>query len=259
MNFVEFHNVLDSAYGAYVVRGITSRLGGSAAPERGVAVAKLREMLRGNTADAYRSAHEASTAVCMVQTLASAVNTIGNKLGAMKELAKNASGADYSKLQVEQMQKEFVGLAKGINEIVKDTEFDFNKLLTAEGETISIRVTQDTKIDIFAKDLSFNSEGLDLTKDPAGALGEITKATATLNEYSTFLDRQGERLADIMAIVDAELVAAVNEDLNDFSIELTWQLVSYAKHKFLEEPVALLDTQANADPDRALRLLADEV
>jgi flagellin-like hook-associated protein FlgL len=255
---LEFRNVLDVAYGAYVVNGAYSMANGStAAPERGAAVAIIQELLRGNFPDIYQSAHDSSTAVSVVQTFADGVDTIGDKLAAMEELAKKASSPDYSQTQIEEMQEQFEDLAEAINQIVDSTEYDFNKLLTAEGESISISIGNGSTIDIFARDLSFDAEGLDLTSDPEAALSQVEGATGELEGYRRYLTRQAERLEDATAIIESELGAAAGVDLSDFSMELAMEVATYAASQVLEDSSTLLNTQANISSDRALRLLAD--
>jgi len=256
---LEFRNVLDVAYGAYVVKGAYSGVNGmTGAPDRDEVVAIIRELLGGNIAAIRQGAHEASTAISMVQMFAGAADSIGGKLAAMKELAEKASSPDYSAVQVEQMQKEFLGLAEEINETVNSTEYNFNKLFTAEGESISISIGNGSRIDIFAKDLSFGTEGLDLTTDPAGALAKVEKATAELNEYTAYLRRQAARVEDATAIIESEVAAAVGVDLADFSLNLAEQVASYAADQVLQDSSRLLNIQGNVNADRVLQLLKDK-
>jgi hypothetical protein len=97
---LEFRNVLDVAYGAYVVSGAYSVANGStASPDRGAAVAIIQELLRGNFADIYQGARDASTAVSIVQTFLGPVDSIGEKLGTMEETksltARNMISTSY--------------------------------------------------------------------------------------------------------------------------------------------------------------------
>ncbi|MHC4618662.1 MAG: flagellin [Planctomycetota bacterium] len=257
---LEFRNVVDVTYGAYVISGAYSGINGmTSAPDRDEAVAIIRELLDGNISAIYRSAHDASTAVSMVQMFCDAADTIGEKLAAMKELAEKASSPDYSQGQVEEMQKEFAELAGEINQIVDSTEYNFNKLFSAEGEAISISIGCGSTIDIFAKDLSFSAEGLDLTTDPAGALTEVENAIADLNDYATYLDRQSQRLANATAIIEFQLEAAVGVDVSDFTAEYAMEVAAYAASMVSQNASMLYDVQADIEPDRALWLLADRV
>jgi len=97
-------------------------------------VATIRELLNGNIADIRLSAREASTAISIIQTFANAADGIAATLTKMEELAKKASSPDYSRVQIEAMQKELKSLAKEINEIVQGTEYNYNKIFTSAGE-----------------------------------------------------------------------------------------------------------------------------
>lgn len=239
--------------GAY--SGINGMTG---APSRDEAVAMICELMRGNTAAVYQSARDASTAVSIVQTFTKAAETISDKLGAMKKLAEDGSSPDYTRVQVEEMQKEFAGLAGEINQIVKSTEYNFNKLFSGEGESISIPIGDGSRIDIFAKDLRFNAEGLDLTNDATGALAEVEKAIGHLNESNTYLSRQAERVEEATAVIEAELQSAVGVDLSDFNIHLAEQLNRYVASQVLDDAARSLDVQADVAGSRALAVLEDK-
>jgi len=255
---LEFRNVLDVSYGAYVVSGAYSRAGNSTeAPRHNEAVAIIRELLGGNTADVRLSAGEASTAISIVQTFTNVADTIALTLAKMHELAKKASSPDYSQVQVEEMQKEFEGLAAEINEIVEETEYNFNKLFTADGKSITIPIGDGSKIDIFARDFSFDAEGLNLTTSPESALSEIKKASENLNEYREYLSKQAARVEEATAIIEAEIEGAMGVDLDDFRTELAGQTASYVASLILENMSTILDAQANVEPSRALHLLKD--
>jgi flagellin-like hook-associated protein FlgL len=123
-------------------------------------VATVRELLNGNIADVRLSAREASTAISIIQTFANAADGIAAKLAKMEELAKKASSPDYSRVEIEAMQTEFKGFAKEINEIAQGIEYNYNKIFTAAGKSMSIPIGDGSSVDIFARDFSFNSQGL---------------------------------------------------------------------------------------------------
>ena len=255
---LEFRNVLDVSYGAYVVSGAYSRAGNlTKAPKHNEAVAIIRELLGGNTADVRLSAREASTAISIVQTFTNVADTIALTLAKMQELAEKASSPDYSQVQVEEMQKEFEGLAAEINEIVDGTEYNYNKLFIADGKSISIPIGDGSKIDIFARDFSFDAEGLNLTTSPESALSKTKEATENLSEYREYLSKQAEHVEDATAVIESEIEGAMGVDLNDFKPELAIEAVSYGASQASEDGGTLLYAQANVGPSRALHLLKD--
>ncbi|MFZ2145973.1 MAG: hypothetical protein WAV28_02040 [Sedimentisphaerales bacterium] len=252
----KIRNVLDVSYGAYVVNGAYSgNSNPTGAPNHNDAVAIIREMLKGNIADVRQSAREASSAISIIQIFASAADSIAAKLTTMEELAKKAASPDYSRVKVEEMQKEFKNLAQEINKIVKGTEYNYNKIFTEGGESISVPIGDGSRIDIFARDFSFNAQGLDLISDPKSALSNIKKAITNLNEYDEYLSRQSARVEDATATIESEVESAMGVEMDDFTAEIAIETASYTANSLSEDKSTSLYAQANIATEEALQLL----
>ncbi len=220
-------------------------------------MATIRELLNGNTADVRLSAREASTAVSIIQIFANAVDSIAVKLAGMEELAEKASSPDYSQVQVEAMQTELQALATEIDEIVKGTEYNYNKIFTAAGQAISIPIGDGSRVDIFAKDLSFTAQGLDLTTDAKSALSNVKKAIKELSEYRTYLNRQAARVEDATATIESALQSAMGVGLDDFTPDLAIETAFHIASELSQDSSTALDMQANTEPSIALHFLKD--
>lgn len=220
-------------------------------------MATIRELLNGNIADVRLSAREASTAVSIIQIFANAVDSIAVKLSRMEELAKKASSPDYSQVQVEAMQTELQALANEINDIVKSTEYNFNKLFTAAGKAISIPIGDGSNINIFAKDFSFNAQGLDLISEPKIVSSNIKKAITNLNEYKQYLNRQVARVEDATAIIESELESAMGIEFGDFTLDFAIETAFHIASELSQDSSTALDMQANTESSIALQLLKD--
>lgn len=218
-------------------------------------MATIRELLDGSIADVRLSAREASTAISIIQTFANAADGIAAKLAGMQELAKKASSPDYSRVQVVAMQTELKDLAKEINDIVKGTEYNYNKIFTAAGESISIPIGNGSSVDIFARDFSFNSQGLDLTTDQKSALSNIKKMITNLNEYKQYLNRQVARVEDATATIESELESAMGVGLDDFTMDFAIETAVHIASQLSQDSSTALATQANVTVDEALQLL----
>jgi len=259
---LEFRNILDVAYGAYVVKGAYRGISKSSAdstqaPERDQAVAVIRELLAGNTTAVRQNARDASTAVSAMQIFTDAIETIGGKLTEMKELAEKASSPDYSQVQVEEMQNQFRNLAGEINQTVNGTEYKYNKLFGAGGKTVSIPIGNGSKVDIFAKDFSFDAEGLDITADPTKALSTVNEAIANIDDYKTYLDRQAAHLSNATEFIESQIRGAMGVDTQDFQPELAVPMADYAASLLSKDKQTSLDTQANLTPEEILKLLSE--
>lgn len=259
---LEFRNILDVTYGAYVVkgayRGISKSSADSArAPGRDQAVAVIRELLAGKTEAVRKNARDASTAVSALQIFTDAVESISDKLAEMHGLAEKASSPDYSQVQVEEMQKQFRNLAGEINQTVNKAEYKFAKPFGTEGKTVSIPTGKGSKIDIFARDFSFNVEGLDIAVDSEKALLKVNDATARIDEYKKYLDRQVAHLTDVTEFMELQIRGAMGLDMHDFQPELAVPMADYAASLISKDKQNSLDIQANLTPEEILKLLSD--
>ncbi|MHC4625234.1 MAG: flagellin N-terminal helical domain-containing protein [Planctomycetota bacterium] len=227
------------------------------APKRDEAVAIIKELVQGDVAAIRQSAREASTTVSLFQTLTKAVQTVGDKLTAMVRLASRASDPDSTRVQLEQIQKEFEQRVGQVNQIARSTDYDHNRIFTADGQSISVPTGDGSNVDIIAKDLTFDATGLDMTADPGAAAWKIATAVEELDEYAKHLRSQASRAAEAAAVIESQLAAAMGVDLRAFSMELARRTAEHAAEQFSADRPGLLEMQANVSADRALRLLAD--
>lgn len=256
MSEYEHIRVSDSSYSAHVVNGAYS----GNKNQRGTSnhsdsAAITRDMLNGKTADVRQNAKEASNSVSKIQKLTKATGKITKKLLTMKEIADKAGDSDRSQVEIEEMQKELKNHAKEINEIVKDTKIENNKIFTSAGESISIPVGDGSKTNIFAKNLSFNADELDISTDTKTASYNIIKAMNEINEYKEYLNKQRTRIEDATKTIESELESAMGIELEDFTLDKATEMSSDISNKLAEDDEASLNTQDNITPTEALKLL----
>jgi flagellin-like hook-associated protein FlgL len=262
MKLFEFRNILDVTYGAYVVKGAYRGISKSSAdsvraPGRDRAVAVIRELLAGNTTAVRKNARDASTAVSTMQIFTDAVEKISGKLTEMKELAEKASSPDYSQVQVEEMQKRFRNLAGELNQTAGRAEYKFARPFGADGKTVSIPTGNGSKVDIFARDFSFDTDGLDIVADPEKVLSSVNGAIAKIDDYKTYLNRQAAHLNNATEFIESQIRGAMGVDMQDFQPELAVPMADYAASLIAKDKQSSLDTQANLTPEEILKLLSD--
>ena len=258
----DFTKVLDVSHSAYVVYGAyggvnNSNSDSTQAPGRAQAAAVIQELLGDDTATVRRSARDANTAVFTLQIFTDAIETIAEKLIKLMEIAKKALGPDYSQGQVEEMQTQFQNLAKEINQTVNSTEYNFNKPFAGSGKTLSIPTGNGSKIDIFARDFRFDAQGLNIAKDTQNALSTVNEAITNIDEYKTYLDKQAACLGDITAAIELEIQGAMGVNMKDFQPELAAPMAEYAASLISQNKQTSLNTQANLNSDKILKLLKD--
>lgn len=196
----------------------------------------------------------------MAQKFADAALEINKKLQTMKKLAEKAVRTGSNK-QKEKLQEEFEQLAGEINDIVSNTEYNGNKLISSDGKTISISIGNGSSIDVVSKDLSVDIEGLDLTTDAEGALAAIQSSASKSSYYSGYLEDQVSHLKSMADLIEFEIPndmgIEADEDLLD--MDFAKEVAGYASSQTLEDLSVLFEAQTNVEPNRALQLLKDRI
>lgn len=253
-------NVLGTGYNAHVIvnRRITNSVEAICSGEiacDNTASLMIRELLRGEIAGSLQAARNASDAISMVQTFEGAASSISEILTQMAELATKAANVVYSDAQKAIMQEQFKDSANEINKIVDSTEFNGNKLFSAYGRTISISMSNGSTIDIATTDLTFDTEGLDLTTEPETALSFVEERIEQTTSYLEHLKGQADRLEIMSQLTESDVVHAMGYNANISNIDLATEIAAQAMGQILAESVVLLKIQANVLPSRALQLL----
>lgn len=256
---LELGNVLRTNYGAWVIKGAYSGLDGLVkVPDDDKAASTIQNLLHGKVDKSRQDIRYANKVISAAQGIADAAKEINQNMKAMRDLAKKAASGDYSEQEVAEMQKEFEKLAKQVNDAANNTEYNGNKLFTADGKNISISIGNGSSIDITAKNLTFDAKGLDLTKDAKGALSAVEAALSKSDYYAGYINTQTERIGDAVKLIEYEINNAFGIKAEDFDTGFAKQVAAYAANKTLEDMSALLDAQANVEPARALQLLKEE-
>ncbi len=215
----------------------------------------IRELLRGEIAGSLQAARNASDGISIVQTFEGAASSINEILIQMAELATKAESGIYSDAQKAVMQKQFTESADEINDIVENTKLKSNKLFSANGRTISISMSNGSTIDIVTKDLTFDTEGLDLTTDSETVLAFITEKIEETTSYIGDIDRQIEKLKIMSHLTESDVIHAMGYNANISNMDLATEIAAQTMGQIIAESVVLLEAQANIQPSRALKLL----
>jgi len=185
-----------------------------------------------------------------------AVN-IRDKLVLMEQVAQKAANGYYTSTDKASMQKQLTELAKDINDIVDSTEYDGNKLFTAEGQVIIRSIGNGRSIRLFAKDLSFDTESVDLTKDAKVALKTIKRAREETSEYTGYLKSQNTLLQNAMTTIEQKMANAAGIESSDFETKIMQQFIKNLSSSISNDTDVSTDMQANITSHEALSLLKD--
>ncbi len=226
-------------------------------PDNDSSVAIIREFLQGNISDVRLSAHNANPATSMTRMFVDAAVTIRDKLILMEQVAQKAAEGYYTSTDKASMQKKFEQLAKDINDIVNNTEYENNKLFTSNGQVISRPLGNGQTINLFARDLTLDITNLDLTKNAKAALAGIRNELKKANEYSEYLCSQNKLLQDAMATIESRITGAAGIEPGDFVTKIAQNIMSHLANSIREEPYISFQSQSNITADEALYLLRD--
>lgn len=229
-------------------------------PDDDSEIAIIREFLQGEVCDIRLSAQNANAATSMVQMFVDAAVTIRDKLTLMEQVAEKAANGYYTPADKASMQKQFEQLAKDVNDIVDNTEYDDNKLFGANGQVISRPLGNGQTIDLFARDRTVDITNLDLTTDAKAALAAIKNELKQANEYTEYLSSQNKRLQDAMATIESRMAGAAGIESSDFGTKIAREMTSELTAQIEDEPYMFFQSQSNLmrlTPDEVLHLLKD--
>jgi len=158
---MELENLTNVGYGFHVIKGAYNQtnnpLNSASHDDAGASV--IQHLIHGNMSEGQESERYANEAISVMQRFAEAVSRIYEQIQKMRELAEKALRT-FAKKKLDKMQEEFNHSANEINDIVENTEYNGNKLFSADGKTISISIGKASSIDIVSKDLSIDIDGL---------------------------------------------------------------------------------------------------
>jgi len=259
---MELGNLTKVVYSVHVITGAYNQTNNqpNAASDDDAATSVIQYLLHGNISEGQENERYANEAISMTQRFAEAVSRIYEQLQKMKELAEKAVRT-FAKKKLDKLQEEFKRSANEINDIVENTEYNGNKLFSADGKTISISIGKSSSIDIVSKDLSIDIDGLDLTTDPEGALAAIQSIANESSYYSGYLEELVSHLENMVWLIEFKIHndMGIEADEDELDLALAKEVAGYASSQTLEDVSVVFDAQANVEPIRAVQLLRDWV
>ena len=262
---MELGNLTKVAYGVHVITRAYNKTNDqpNAASDDNAAASVIQYLLHGKMSEGQENERYANEAISMMQRFAEAVSRIHEKLQRMKELTEKAVRT-FAKKKLDKLQEEFKRSANEINGIVENTEYNGNKLFSADGKTISISIGKSSSIDIVSKDLSIDIDGLDLTTDTEGALGALAAIQSSASEssyYIGYLEELVSHLENMVGLIEFKIHndMGIEADEDLFDMALAKEVAGYASSQTLKDVYVVFDAQANVEPNRAVQLLRDWV
>ncbi len=212
------------------------------------AEATIQNPLRAETAESLQAARNADEAISTIQELEKAVFSIERLLVQMGELTEQLGRGNDAGGQMTMLHEELKNLALGVNKIVETTEYNGNRLLSADGQAISIAIGDGSAIDIAASDLSIEA-------DKPGLLERIKEEIKIINSYAGFLIGVKKKIENITTTMQFGLPDVVKVEEHMQQARDMLEVEVFSLRRITEEAYRALRGQANVEPDSAARLL----
>jgi flagellin len=223
---------------------------------------RLKSQVRG-LAQASRNANDG---LSVIQTAEGVMSEISDIVIRMRELSVQASSDSVTSTERSYINTEFGELKSEINRLVKSTKFNGQTLLdgsfTSKDFQVGFEKGDATDFVIQISVSKVNATGLALTgtttdtkTNAQAAMASLDTALDSLNSARATLGAKGNRFLTAAAAVavTSENLSAANSRIRDADIAV--ETSTFSKNQVLMQAGVSMLSQANAQPQMALRLL----
>ncbi len=205
--------------------------------------------------DIQLSEHNITTAVFLVQHFIDITNKIRDEFLVIESLVIKVTQRYCPDSKKAKLQHQLAGMINNVNNIVNDTVYAGNKLFTTDGQVMFFYIGQEQNIALYPKNLSLNTEELDLTKNTGKAMDFITNKTKQADEYIEYLNHQAKLLVSIMLNIDYRIAATEGVKLKNFSVLTAKKLNKIISWEIVKNQQTSAAAQWNILSDTAVHLL----
>ncbi|MFO1076859.1 MAG: flagellin [Planctomycetota bacterium] len=225
----------------------------------------ISERLRSQVRSLDQAKRNANDGISLTQTAEGALNEVSSILIRLRELAVQSSNGSVSNQDKDTLDEEFQSLVSEVNRIGKSTEFNGIKLLDGTATSVSFQVGFGTTsgIDTIAVSLSAAlSTSLSLQSLDIGSGGvtttAITNIDAAINTISSLRGTLGAAQNRLNSTINnlsiqVENLSAAESRIRD--VDVAYETAQLTRNSILQQASISILSQANAQPQSALRLL----
>jgi len=222
----------------------------------------ISERMRSQIRSLGAAGRNAQDGISLVQTAEGALNEGSNILSRMRELAVQASNGTLSTDDRNTIDSEVQALVSELGRISDSTTFNGVNLLDGSSTTASIQVgiNSGETIDVTLQDTSTSTLGvnsLDVTtaSNASSALADIDDAIDTLNTARGDLGAVQNRLTSAYTSIQnsRENLSAAESRIRD--VDVAYETADLTRNSILQQAAVSVLSQANVQPQLALRLL----
>lgn len=226
----------------------------------------ISERLKSQVRGLAQASRNASDGLSVVQTAEGVMSEVSDILIRMRELSVQSASDSVTGTERGYINTEFTELKSEINRLVKSTKFNGEKLLdgtfTSKDFQVGFEKGDATDFVIQVSIANVNASGLAITSNVANtktnakaSMSALDTALDSLNSARATLGAKGNRLMSAAAAVDVtrENLASANSRIRDTDVAV--ETSNFAKQQVLMQAGVSMLSQANAQPQLALRLL----
>ena len=225
----------------------------------------ISERLRAQVASLDQAKRNANDGISLVQTAEGALNEVSSILVRLRELAVQSANGSVSNQDKDTLDQEFQSLTDEINRIGRSTDFNGIKLLDGSTSSVSFQVGNGTTAGIDTLSISLTpslSTSLGLNSLDIGSGGStstaLTNIDAAINTVSSLRGSLGavqNRLGSTInnLAIQVENLSAAESRIRD--VDVAYETAQLTRNQILQQASIAVLSQANAQPQTALRLL----
>jgi len=226
----------------------------------------ISERLKSQVRGMAQASRNASDGLSVVQTAEGVMSEVSDILIRMRELSVQSASDSVTGTERGYINTEFTELKDEINRLVKSTKYNGEKLLDGSYTSKDFQVgfekgdatdfvIQVSIANVNASGLSIASSVADTKTNAKASMAALDSALDSLNSARATLGAKGNRLMSAAAAVDVtrENLAAANSRIRDTDVAV--ETSNFAKQQVLMQAGVSMLSQANAQPQLALRLL----
>ena len=255
-------SVTDRLSGNYRKLSTGLRISTAADDAAGLAIS---ERLRSQVRSLEQAKRNANDGISFVQTAEGALNEVSSILIRLRELAVQSSNGSVSNQDKNTLDEEFSSLVNEVNRIGSSTEFNGIKLLDGTSTSVSFQVGFGTTSGIdtlsvslsaaLSTSLSLNSLDIGSGGTTTTAISNIDAAINTISSLRGSLGAVQNRLGSTInnLAVQVENLSAAESRIRD--VDVAYETAQLTRNNILQQASVSVLSQANAQPQAALRLL----
>ena len=225
----------------------------------------ISERLRSQIRSIDQAKRNANDGISMVQTAEGALNEVSSIMVRLRELAVQSANGSVSGQDRNTLNQEFSSLVDEVNRIGRSTEFNGIKLLDGSSSSVSFQVGFGTTANIDTISVSLSaalSTSLALNSLDIGSAGStstaITNIDAAINSVSSLRGSLGaiqNRLGSTInnLAIQSENLSAAESRIRD--VDVAYETAQLTRNNILQQASVSVLSQANSQPQAALRLL----